>query len=112
MRLIMRRRSAFVAIASSSLRADFFIRRLYLATSFQVLDDVLERTVRFLFPNFEGLNIAGVFRQCCLDGVVHELGNTAIRCSRFQTKRTMKERIEVDSSSFLGGFTHAESLAL
>jgi hypothetical protein len=112
MRLIMRRRSALVAIDSSSLRADLFIRTLYLATPFQVLDDVFERIVRFLFPNFEGLDIAGVFRQCGLDSVVDELGNAAISCSRFETKRTVKERIEVDGSSFLGGFTHVERLAL
>ena len=37
--------------------------RLYLATSFQVISDVLERIIRFLFPGFECLNIAGVFRK-------------------------------------------------
>ena len=84
-RLIMRGRSAFVAIDASSLRADFFIRRLYLATSFEVLNDVLERIVRFLLPSLNSLNVADVFRKCGFDGLVHQLGNAAIGFSRFQT---------------------------
>ena len=107
---MMRCRSALVAIDSSSLRADFFIRRLYLATPFQVLDDVLERIVRFIFPDFERLNIAGVFGKRGFDRLVHQLGDTTIGFSRFQSQRTMQVRIEVDGGSFLGGFTHNATL--
>ena len=81
MRLITRRRSAFVAIASSSLRADFLIRRLYFATSFQVTDDVFERAVCFIFPDFEGLKVTGIFGEGSFDCFVHEFGNTALRLS-------------------------------
>ena len=111
MRLMTRRRSAVVAIDSSSLRADFFIRRLYLATPFQVLNDVFERIVRLLFTNFEGLDVADVFRKCSFDRLVHKLGNTAIGFSRFQAQCTMQVWIKVDGGSFLGGFTHNKTLA-
>ncbi len=112
MRLIMRCRSAFVATESSSLQADFFIRRLYFATAFQVLDDILEGIVRFLFSNFKGLNVAGILPKRHFDSLVHKLGNAAVRCSRLQTQRTMQQWVKIDGGSFLDSFIHSGNLTL
>lgn len=112
MRLTMRCRSAFVATKSSSLQADFFIRRLYFATAFQVLDDILEGIVRFLFSNFKGLNVAGILPKRHFDSLVHKLGNAAFSCSRLQTQRTMQQWVKIDGGSFLGGFIHSGTLTL
>ncbi len=108
----MRCRSAFVAIDSSSLRADFFIRRLYFATSFQVPNDVLERIVRFLFPGCKSLKVFGIFGEGDFDGLIYKLGNTALCFCSLQPQRPMQESIEVDGRSFLGGSAHPVTLAI
>ena len=102
MRLMMRCRSAFVATDSSSLQADFLIRRLYFATAFQVLNDVLKGVIRLLFSNFEGFNIVGILPECHFDSFVHKLGNAAVSCGGLQAQCAMQRRVEVDGSSFLG----------
>ena len=37
------------------------IHTLYLVTPFQILYDVLESVVRFILPNLESFDIAGIF---------------------------------------------------
>ena len=98
---MMRRRSAFVAIDSSSLRADFLIRRLYLATSFQVFDDVLEGIFGLSVPDLERLDVIGVLGEGGSDGLVHEVRNTAVGFGSLQTQCVVQRRIEVDRGSFL-----------
>ena len=87
----MRCRSLFAAIDSNSLRAVFFIRRLYLATSFQVLDDVLKRIVWFLFPSFKSLKVFGIFGKGNFDGLVNNLGDTALCLGSLQAQGAMQE---------------------
>ena len=55
-----RRIGAFIVVA---LRAagTRYSGGLYLATTLQVLNDILECIIRFRFPSFEFVNIAGVF---------------------------------------------------
>lgn len=45
---------------SSSALADLFIHRLYLAALSQVANDALERMVRFVLVQFEGLKVVNV----------------------------------------------------
>jgi hypothetical protein len=77
---------------------------LYLATPFQVLDDILKRIIGFILPDFEGLDVADVFRKRGFDRLVHQFGNTAIGFSCFQSQRSMQVRVEVDGGPFFGYF--------
>lgn len=51
-----------MAIEPGSLRTDFLTHTLYLATPFQILYDVLESVVWFIFPNLENSDVAGILR--------------------------------------------------
>ena len=53
----IRWRSALAGIVSSSLRADFLIRMLYLATLFQILHHILEQEIRLSSSLLEGRQI-------------------------------------------------------
>ena len=87
------------------------MRRLYLATSLQVLDDVLIGIVKLLFTFFKCLDIVCVFSERGPDGLIHKVRDTAIGLSGLQSQRTMQECIELDRDSFLGGVIHVAPLA-
>ena len=92
-----------MAIDSSSFRADFLIRTLYLATSLQILDDVLERIVRFFLPNFESFDVAGILGERGSDRLIDEFGDASIRFCRLETQCAMQVRIEIDGGTVLCG---------
>jgi len=59
--LMIRCRTTFVAIASSSFLADFLILTLNLATPFQFLNDVFENIVSFLLTRIKRFEILRIF---------------------------------------------------
>ena len=95
-----------MAIDASSFRADFFIRTLNFATSFQVPNDVFEGIVRFGFSYLERLQIACVLREGRFNRFVDELGYAAISFSCFQAQCPMQGGVEIDGCSFLRLLIH------
>lgn len=69
----MRCRSALVVIASSSFLADFLILRLYLATPFQILNDVFEPVIGFMFAGLERFEILCILGKCLLNRIVDQV---------------------------------------
>ena len=95
-----------MAIDASSFRADFFIRTLNFATSFQVSNDVFECIVRFGLSYLERLQIACVLREGRFNSFVDEFGYAAVRFRCLQAQRPMQGGVEIDGSSFLGLLIH------
>ncbi len=82
--------------ASSSLIADRLIRRSYLATTLQVLDDRLEANSGLGDPIFESDQILRVLSKTPSDGLIHEVGHRTLGLRRLVPQSTVDVRIEVD----------------
>jgi hypothetical protein len=85
-RWMMRRRSALVPAASSSLPAELLINSLYAATPFQALNKGIEGKALLVLPFGEFCDIViGVLGQASFYGIVDHIGDGTIRCGGLQT---------------------------
>ena len=87
------------------------MKSLDLATPPEILDDRLERKIRFGFTEFECGQILGVLAQRCLDGVVDEVGHGSVGLGRLQTQGSVDLGIEVDRGP-LGPVFHVDTIRL
>jgi hypothetical protein len=87
----MRCRSALVPSASISFAAEALIRRLYSATPFQALDELVKARTLFLFSFSKGGKVFGVFGEGGLD---------TIRCRGLQAESAVYVGLKVHSCAF------------
>ncbi len=71
------------------------MRRLYLATPPQVLDDGLERQFRFVTPVLDCEDVRRVLCQAETHGLVHEIRDGTVRLHSLDPKGAVECRIEV-----------------
>lgn len=72
------------------------MRRLYLATTPEPGDELVEGNARFVGAVYERRKIFGILGKTDSHRIVHHVGETPIRRRRFHSQRPMYNRVEVD----------------